>query len=106
MKIDWRGKKQHEQHEQNKPPVRLSLSAVEQYFSLTANQPQPAYKPKNSLSLQTFQVHLSLDKYYNYNINKHLYLLNFLNSEENKMIAIVFIQSQFRNVISKNAMSN
>jgi hypothetical protein len=25
------------------------LSAVEQYFSLTANQPQPAYKPKNSL---------------------------------------------------------
>jgi hypothetical protein len=22
------------------------LSAVEQYFSLTANQPQPAYKPK------------------------------------------------------------
>jgi hypothetical protein len=28
------------------PPVRLSLSAVEQCFSLTANQPQPAYKPK------------------------------------------------------------
>jgi hypothetical protein len=25
------------------------LSAMEQYFSLTANQPQPAYKSKNSL---------------------------------------------------------
>jgi hypothetical protein len=29
--------------------VRLSLSVVEQCFSLTANQAQPAYKPKNSL---------------------------------------------------------
>jgi hypothetical protein len=28
------------------PPVRLSLSAVEQCFSLTAKQPQPAYNPK------------------------------------------------------------
>jgi hypothetical protein len=30
------------------------LSAVEQCFSLTANQPQPAYKPKNSLPNRAF----------------------------------------------------
>jgi hypothetical protein len=27
---------------------------VEQYFSLTVNQPQPAYKPKNSLPNRAF----------------------------------------------------
>jgi hypothetical protein len=33
----------------NIPHVRLSLSAVEQCFSLTANQPQPAYKPNRAI---------------------------------------------------------
>jgi hypothetical protein len=41
------------------PPVRLSLSA--QCFSLTAKQPQPAYKSKNSLPNRTSIVLLCYD---------------------------------------------
>jgi hypothetical protein len=33
-------------HVMNNHPVRLSLSAVVQRFSLTTKQPQPAYKPQ------------------------------------------------------------